>query len=97
MVSPFVAPTPGIWIAALKIPGGLLADRVYTAEVTVGVVENGEIVGVHKNNQIAFQVYGGMDLGHLDIGTAARGKSRRPVVAPQLDWTLTTRARRVAV
>jgi lipopolysaccharide transport system ATP-binding protein len=97
MVPPFVAPTPGIWIAALKIPGGLLADRVYTAEVTVGVVENGEIVGVHKNNQIAFQVYGGMDLGHLDIGTAARGKSRRPVVAPQLDWTLTTRARRVAV
>ncbi len=88
-------PTPGVWSARARIPGDLLADRVYTADVTVAVIQDGEVAGIHKNNFISFRVYGSMDLDDGEVDGTKTG--RRPIISPRLDWMVVREASEVPV
>lgn len=90
----WVLDEPGVVNSHVRIPAHLLAERVYTAEVQIEIVdEQGEVVAVaDSNNRVSFRVYGETATREGD-GAENRlqsSKAYRPaLVAPRLEWIRT--------
>ena len=78
-------PLPGLLTASVTIPPHLLADTVYSGDVTVGITRGQENYTVVMYNAVAFNVY------DPDERQSARGSFRGQmggVVRPRLAWTV---------
>jgi len=80
---------PGLYTASLRVPGGLLAETVYSVNAAINVrLPDDSQRPIADPNALTFRVY--------DATESSRGswKGKMPgVVAPRLEWT-TTRDRR---
>ena len=76
-------PTPGLYTASLRVPGGLLAETIYSVNAAVDVrLADDTRRPLADQNALAFRVY--------DVDEASRGswRGRMPgVVSPRLEWT----------
>ena len=75
--------TPGLYTAVLRVPGGLLAETIYSVNAAVNVrLPDGTQRPLADPNALAFRVY--------DVTEGARGswRGKMPgVVSPRLEWT----------
>ncbi len=76
---------PGLYTASLRIPGGLLAETIYSINAAINVrLPDGTQRPIADQNALAFRVY--------DMAEESRGswRGKMPgVVAPRLEWTTT--------
>lgn len=85
---------PGCYVASVRIPGGLLAETIYSVNAAINIrTPAGEHVPVYHHNALSFRVY--------DANTArsARGTWRGGmpgVIAPELAWTFQPERRAAA-
>jgi lipopolysaccharide transport system ATP-binding protein len=75
--------TPGAFTASLRVPGGLLAETVYSVNAAINVrLPDGSHRPIADQNALTFRVY--------DVADVSRGswRGKMPgVVAPRLEWT----------
>ena len=70
---------PGIYVAEVCIPAGLLADTIYTVDINVVALRGEEYVPVVVHNALSFQVFDPASKQRDHLGG---------VVAPRLAWEL---------
>jgi hypothetical protein len=74
---------PGLYTATLRVPGGLLAETVYSVNAAIDVrLPDGNHRPVADQNALTFRVY--------DVAEGTRGtwRGKMPgVVGPRLQWT----------
>jgi lipopolysaccharide transport system ATP-binding protein len=70
---------PGVYIAEVRIPAGLLADTIYTVDVNVVALRGEEYVPVVVHNALSFQVFDPAAKQRDHLGG---------VVSPRLSWEL---------
>jgi lipopolysaccharide transport system ATP-binding protein len=74
---------PGFFTASLRVPGGLLAETIYSVNAAVNVrLPDDTQRPISDHNALTFRVY--------DVADASRGswRGKMPgVVAPRLEWT----------
>ena len=74
---------PGLYTASLRVPGGLLAETVYSVNAAINVrLPDGSNRPIAEHMALSFRVY--------DVADVSRGTWRGPmpgVVAPRLEWT----------
>jgi homopolymeric O-antigen transport system ATP-binding protein len=70
---------PGVYVAEVRIPAGLLADTIYTVDVNVVALRGDEYVPVVAHNALSFQVFDPASRQRDALGG---------VVAPRLAWDL---------
>ena len=75
--------TPGLYTAVLRVPGGLLAETIYSVNAAVNVrLPDGSQRPLADQNALTFRVY--------DVSDGSRGswRGKMPgVVSPRLEWT----------
>lgn len=79
---------PGARTIAVRIPGDLLADRVYDAELKLDVIRDGEVVKGMKSNRLSFRVYDNLEAGAVTDALRSSRSIRSAIVAPRLEWTV---------
>jgi lipopolysaccharide transport system ATP-binding protein len=79
---------PGARTLAVRIPGDLLADRVYDAELKLDLIRDGEVVKGMKNNRLSFRVYDNLEAGAVTDALRSSRSIRTAMVAPRLEWTV---------
>ena len=86
---PWRAERPGVRHVSVRLPGGLLAERFYTARLALEIVKDGEVVGLcDRNGRRSFRLYGELAAGDTSADRIVWDKANRPgVVAPRLAWT----------
>jgi lipopolysaccharide transport system ATP-binding protein len=81
---------PGLYTATLRVPGGLLAETVYSVNAAIDVrLPDGGHRPIADQNALTFRVY--------DVAEASRGswRGKMPgVVSPRLEWTTMRDAQR---
>jgi lipopolysaccharide transport system ATP-binding protein len=70
---------PGVYVAEVRIPAGLLADTIYTVDVNVVALRGEEYVPVVVHNALSFQVFDPASKQRDHLGG---------VVSPRLAWEL---------
>ena len=74
---------PGVYMSTLRVPGGLLAETVYSVNAVIDVrLPDGSYRDIADQHALTFRVY---DAASVSRGTW-RGKMPG-VVAPRLEWT----------
>jgi hypothetical protein len=74
---------PGLYTASLRVPGGLLAETIYSVNAALNVrLPDGSHRPIADQNALTFRVY--------DVAEDSRGswRGKMPgVVSPRLEWT----------
>lgn len=81
----FQIPIAGIYTASARIPANFLAETIYTCNVSVTVIRDGEEHPLVEYNALSFQVY------DTDQHLRAQGIYKGPaagVVMPRLEWNV---------
>jgi lipopolysaccharide transport system ATP-binding protein len=77
---------PGLYTASVRIPGGLLAETIYSVNAAVNIrLESGEHKPISDLSALSFRVY---DASATKTSRGTWRGSMPGVIAPELRWTL---------